>query len=693
MIFLLLFFWSSVKAASYSCAPQFDELGIPHIKTRSQEEFYFCFGKMHGTDRAWEMDYFRRIAQGRNSEVLGYTHLKSDLMMRFLNIEEKRDSLWKTFPEKYKKYLEAYADGANEGFVTGKKAKEFLDQGFEPEPWKAEDSLLVLLIQSFDQTRKAFYRDYEEEKDKETWGHKAVRLFDEDHLPWENNILKLGEYPVAPVSEKTTTSIHHQLKLWASFPTIFGEETGSNNWVISKKKSTTGSAILANDPHLDLKTPLFWYWIHLQSPEGEVIGGSVPGVPVVASGTNGKVAWGLTNAYINTADAIFISDLKKDDIVSVRPWVKFKFGPFTLPFFFKTFELTKSGLRILPLEIESQYKMALRWTGFALDAEDVTPMFEMMNTKDVTEMNEVLSRTKVPAWNYVFADRSGDVGFRVVGKAYRHTKKLPYGIPLMTLNQIENPEYLAPEEIPHVIKPARQYVYTANNRHWAPDSAFYGGRAYSQSFRGFRIDELLQGPQDARSFKTIQCDRQVVDARFFLPLILKAIKVQEFKGWQLTSDDHSSALPLYRRFMDIMMESWKVNETALYHLLLKPGNVQVKEMKSFLKMARKDVKDKKWGDFHRLGFIHQSKNPEWVFAPEISGPGDNHSVDPGTAKWNADRKVYEQTSGASMRMIIEMKERPVIELALPGLNRNYTEKSSANPWESWKACRYSRVSF
>jgi hypothetical protein len=46
-----------------------------------------------------------------------------------------------------------------------------------------------------------------------------------------------------------------------------------------------------------------------------------------------------------------------------------------------------------------------------------------------------------------------------------------------------------------------------------------------------------------------------------------------------------------------------------------------------------------------------------------------------------------------MRMIIEMKDRPVIELALPGLNRHYADKTSANPWESWKACRYSRISF
>jgi acyl-homoserine lactone acylase PvdQ len=32
------------------------------------------------------MDYFRRLAQGRNAELYGYDSLKSDLMMRLLDL-------------------------------------------------------------------------------------------------------------------------------------------------------------------------------------------------------------------------------------------------------------------------------------------------------------------------------------------------------------------------------------------------------------------------------------------------------------------------------------------------------------------------------------------------------------------------------------------------------------------------------
>lgn len=693
MIFFLLLLVSWAQASTFSCNTQYDDLGIPHIKTSSEEEYYYCFGLQHATDRAWEMDFFRRLAQGRNAEVLGFSQLKSDLMMRFLNLEEKANELWKDFPVDARKKLEAYADGVNEGFKSGKGAREFIDKGYEPEKWLPEHSVLVLLIQSFDQTRKSFFFDYEEEKKKEVWGKKAEELFDEDNLPWNNTILKDGEYQKKALETKKTSYLQGGVKLWADFPKLFGEETGSNNWAVSGKKSASGKAIFANDPHLDLKTPMFWYWLHIQSPHTNMIGASVPGAPIIASGTNGNVAWGLTNAYINTADAIFAKDLPKSSIVSIRPWVKVKFWFFTIPFFFKTFETTSDGYRVLPLEIESEYKMLLRWTGFSLKANDVLSMFDMPSVKNVTEMDSLLSKMHLPAWNYVFADKTGDIGFRVVGKSYKHTHKLPFGIPVMTMDEIRKEEFLSAEEMPHVLKPKRNYVYTANHRHWPADAAFYGGRAYSMPFRGFRIEELLQEKQTPGSFKNIQCDRQVVDARFFLPKILQVIKSPDLESWTYTSEDHSLALPLYRRFMDVMMENWKVNENALYRILLKPSLVQRKEMRRFFKMAQKDVKGKNWSDIHKLGFVHLSKNAEWKFSPEIAGPGDNHSVDPGTATWNPERKVYEQTSGASMRMIIEMSERPVVELTLPGLNRNYTEKSSMNPWESWKACRYTRISF
>ena len=691
LVFLVL---STSVFANNRCRATYDKMNVTHQTVKSFEDYYFCFGYHHGSDRAWEMDYFRRTGQGRNAEVLGYDQMKQDLMMRLVDLPSRAAPLYAQLSQEKKKILEIYSQGVNEGFKLGKEVKEFKDKGYEPEEWKPEHTILVLLLQSFDQTRKTFFRDYEEEKYRETWGADTEKLFNEDGLPWENTILKEGEYPKSDRAKTTSTSApKEKLNLWSEFPNVFGKESGSNNWVISKKKSKSGFAILANDPHLDLKTPLFWYWIHMKSPEVDALGASVPGVPVIVSGTNGKVAWGLTNAYINTADAVFLKEVPDNFIESFRPNVKVKLGFLQLPFFFKSFEKTKTGLPILPLELKDKRKMVMVWTGFHLKAEDLEPMFELVNVKNVDEMNNVLKRVGLPAWNFVFADTKGDIDYRAIGKAYRHKDFIPFGVSEMKSNDVDKNEMLDPDERPHVLRPARHYIYTANNRHWPKDAKFYGGRGYSYAFRGFRIDELLQGQQDVNSTKFVQCDRQAVDARFFVEKILRFIDSPELKAWDYNTNEKSVAPAIYRRMMDIMMDEWKVNEYALFRVLDTPVAHKQKEMKGFYKRALNEIKNRKWGDIHRLYFPHLSRNADWVFAPEVAGFGDNHSVDPGTSKWSNETKMYEQYSGASMRMIIEMKPRPEIILSLPGQNRNYQLQAKGNPWQDWRDCKYQPVAY
>ena len=697
--FLFLAFttlFSFVGATSdIKCEANYDEVGITRQKVADMNQYYYCFGFHHARDRAWQMDYFRRVAQGRNAEIYGYSSLKSDLMMKLLDLPSLAKRLYHELPEENKQWLEAYARGANLGFEEGKLAQEFRDLNYSPEKWEPEHSVLVLVLQSFDQTRKTFVRDYEEEKTKEHWKEKSDHLFNEEDVPWFNTILKDGEYLKRNTNVKTTYTPSPGVTLWENFPDVFGKESGSNNWVIQKSKSKSGHAMLANDPHLDLKTPLFWYWINLQGPEVNVIGGSLPGVPVIVSGTNGHVAWGLTNAYINTADAVFIKDLPQDYLVTFRPTVKVKVGYFTVPFFFKTFERTKDGNPVLPLELEKSEKIILRWTGFHLKGAQISPMFKLMKTKNVEAIDDVLKKVGLPAWNFVFADRKGDIGYRVVGEIYKENQKDSFGISLETLDEFKKKELLDPMERPHVLKPKRNYVYTANNRHWPSDSKHYGGRSYTYSFRGFRIDELLQNKQhDVESFKNIQCDRQAVDARFFVPKILKFLDVPEFKTWNFDTSETSFAPSLYRRFMDLLLEGWQVNENALFHLLDDLSETQKKEMSSFLNVARGQISSRKWGDLHRLTFTHLSKKEDWKFSPELAGIGDNHSVDPGTSKWDADKKIYDQFSGASMRMIVVMKEIPEIHLSLPGYNRNYTQRQKNVPaWSQWRACQYKMINW
>src|SRR5690606_23419661 len=281
--------------------------------------------------------------------LYGYTQIRSDIVMQLLDLKGKAQELWDNFPENEKSKLEEYAKGVNDGFEVGKDQKELKDLNAKLDPWTPVDSLSVLLLQSFDQTRKTFFKDYEEQKHLERWKDKAPTLFNEDGIPWASTILKEGEYEKSQSHTNVkTTSLQSFPTLKYPFPNLFGVESGSNNWVVAKSKSKTGNALFANDPHLDLKTPLFWYWLHLKTESNNLLGASLPGAPIVVSGTNGKVSWGLTNAYINTADAYFIENEDEVKFQKIRPVVWFKFGFLKLPFFFKSF-LKVDRYPILPL--------------------------------------------------------------------------------------------------------------------------------------------------------------------------------------------------------------------------------------------------------------------------------------------------------------------------------------------------------
>ncbi|WP_231971069.1 penicillin acylase family protein [Polynucleobacter necessarius] len=85
---------------------------------------------------------------------------------------------------------------------------------------------------------------------------------------------------------------------------------GSNNWALSGKLTTTGKPLLANDPHLGLSVPAIWYFAHLEAPDLNAMGGTLPGIPAVVLGRTDKFAWSFANTgpdvqdlYIEQIDA------------------------------------------------------------------------------------------------------------------------------------------------------------------------------------------------------------------------------------------------------------------------------------------------------------------------------------------------------------------------------------------------------
>ena len=65
-----------------------DKWGIPHIYAEQDEDLFFGYGYAMAQDRLWQLDYLRRKAMGRLSEVLGAPALETDTISHTVGLTQ-----------------------------------------------------------------------------------------------------------------------------------------------------------------------------------------------------------------------------------------------------------------------------------------------------------------------------------------------------------------------------------------------------------------------------------------------------------------------------------------------------------------------------------------------------------------------------------------------------------------------------
>ena len=273
-----------------------DKNGTPHVEAEKIIDLYWGMGFVHATDRGMQMLLMRILGQGRASEHLQSSDdtLNIDKFFRKVNwsgnVQNQLDQLSKNDMDK----LNAYCAGANAVFAR-KCPWEMKMLGYRPENWKPEDFVTLsrmigylTLVQSQDEVERLFVelvqgdvpQDYLEELFPGILGGLDVALLKKVTLPER----------LMPFDT-----------LWnLPLPRMMA----SNNWAISGKKTDSGNAIMANDPHLEVnRLPNVWSEMVLQLKDQYVAGGTMPGLPVVLVGRNKHLAWGATYSFIDAIDS------------------------------------------------------------------------------------------------------------------------------------------------------------------------------------------------------------------------------------------------------------------------------------------------------------------------------------------------------------------------------------------------------
>ena len=278
-----------------------DTWGVPHITAQSLDDLFFAQGYVMGQDRLWQLEMWRRAAEGRMAEVAGPAAVPNDRLARLLKYRGPFDDTeWTSYHPVGKRIFTAYVNGLN-AFIAQHKDRlpvEFVVTGIVPEPWTIEQLVLRSTspgdaISELQLARNVARVGVEE----------ANRLTNPD--PPDSLRIPNGFDP-SIVSQDVVASLASQrgrlpelLPIYRAAGTSGGgdaaiREPGSNNWVVAASRSATGHPVVANDPHREVSNPSLRYIVHLQAPGWNVVGASEPPFVGVALGHNERLAWGLT---------------------------------------------------------------------------------------------------------------------------------------------------------------------------------------------------------------------------------------------------------------------------------------------------------------------------------------------------------------------------------------------------------------
>ena len=457
----------------------YDDRGVPTIRATTLNDLAFGQGYAHARDRRFQMELIRRSAAGRLAEVFGPRALEADREKRRFGFAAVADTAYATYDAVRKLRFEAYAAGVNAFDSTHAPALEFLALGIPRTKWRPQDAALVI-ASMFDDLQYDGDAEISVDRLDAALPKEVVTFLTPERCPGEVLLADPGPYLAPPIPPATVFDARGEKAkaasraaggraLLAVSPDPQGGEParGSNNWAIAPSRTAHGRAILCGDPHLGLRVPPIWHRQRLLAPGISITGVTLPGVPDVVIGSNGKVAWSLTNVEGDFID-----------------WVRLRTNADTTtyagpagdePFRIRREIIAVKGGRADTLDVrETRWGpvtgraangqlLAIEWSALFPRSYDFDLLDEDV-AGSVDSLFQAFDGYRGPAQNVVAADAAGHIGWRIAGRVPRRAgfdSRRPRDGALAGAGWFgEIPQ----DSMPRVIDPADGFLATANNR-------------------------------------------------------------------------------------------------------------------------------------------------------------------------------------------------------------------------------------
>jgi penicillin amidase len=477
---------TSVLGLVSNAEVRLSEKGMLHIKAATKHDAFVAQGLLTAEMRLWQMEFQRRVGQGRLAEFVGELALPTDKMMRTLGFYEGAKRSFRDMDADARAALESYTAGVN-AYLDSKPTLPLEMQllGYSNmEPWSPEDSLVWTKLMSFDLSGNVNFelgslnmllKDISLNRIEELYPRFNTTRFPtvltmDDIVKGENpaptgRLDAVSMFPDASLKKfyedlQKKVALHREDRLGlnlghAGIGRLFTTRGASNNWVVGGKMSKSNKPLLCNDPHLQLTAPSIWMMTHLDIEEigQDLWGASFVGLPGIVIGRNAYIAWGVTNTAVDVQDLYILEENSDKTMYNFQgKMVKYNF---TTEVFKvrngKTETLTVRTTEVGPVITDNgvvqtfrggqkpesktdnpyAFPMAFQWVSTDPRIPDTTFMaFNKINqAHNFSEFRDALRAYVAPAQNFIFADRKGNFGYQMPGKIPKrspgHTGKLP----------------------------------------------------------------------------------------------------------------------------------------------------------------------------------------------------------------------------------------------------------------------------
>ena len=393
-----------------------DEWGVPHIYATNNDELFYSFGWAQMKSHANTILKLYANSRGRAAEYWGADHLVNDQMVHGMNFPALAVDWYDQQSPEFKGYIDAFVEGMNAYVAAHPDAVQSTYQQ-------------VLPVENYDILKHAIFVIY-------------------SRFVGGNDLQAVPNWVLS--------------------------HTGSNTYAVGSSRSASGNAMLVMNPHLPWYDEWLFYEGHFNTPELNIYGATLVGLPTLGIAFNEHLGWSHTNNTIDNSDRYILKlndqgqykvgdewrnlsirrasiKVKSDDAMIIRDEVFYEspdHGPI----------LGKSG----------DEAIAVRLPG--LDRPyGIVQWWNMGKSKSLGEFKTALREVQIPFFNIMYADQEGNIFYMFNGQipirqqgGWDHWSGEVDGTDPLNIWQGIHPY----EDLPKVENPASGWLQNANDPPW-----------------------------------------------------------------------------------------------------------------------------------------------------------------------------------------------------------------------------------